>query len=379
MPRALIALMTLVVALSSGDQRMSPEETVRRYCALEFDGQTLTPEGRSKRAALLASAPLAPDPSGDRLVIVRDYVVKRDRVEAHAASIVADYAMFGTLDASLRFTRVEGRRPQAPTRQRRDFTLVSGGVRDRRSPDDRARAASGRMPWKIESHRDPFGHYVGLDAGIRYVTAAREASPDPAIRGNADRTLRTLTRLAAGAPSQPESIVSKTPQAVVEGFCTLDADGGRMTPAGTRALSPLCVQPVSLYRGTITVVRDFGVSLASIADDNTAGVAAEYIALFEMDSESANIEPGRLPPGGIKVRNDFTLILTNGPPPRALGDNVAGEAGASPVWKIDRPVPPPHITVGTAIRYVTELRDKTTDDRIRKNAVRALASLKLQK
>ncbi len=264
MPRALIALMTLVVALSSGDQRMSPEETVRRYCALEFDGQTLTPEGRSKRAALLASAPLAPDPSGDRLVIVRDYVVKRDHVEAHAASIVADYAMFGTLDASLRFTRVEGRRPQAPTRQRRDFTLVSGGVRDRRSPDDRARAASGRMPWKI-------------------------------------------------------------------------------------------------------------------ADDNTAGVAAEYIALFEMDSESANIEPGRLPPGGIKVRNDFTLILTNGPPPRALGDNVAGEAGASPVWKIDRPVPPPHITVGTAIRYVTELGDKTTDDRIRKNAVRALASLKLQK
>ncbi len=202
MPRALIALMTLVVALSSGDQRMSPEETVRRYCALEFDGQTLTPEGRSKRAALLAAAPLAPDPSGDRLVIVRDYVVKRDRVEAHAASIVADYAMFGTLDASLRFTRVEGRRPQAPTRQRRDFTLVSGGVRDRRSPDDRARAASGRMPWKIESHRDPFGHYVGLDAGIRYVTAARETSSDPVIRGNADRTLRTLTRLAAGAPSQ---------------------------------------------------------------------------------------------------------------------------------------------------------------------------------
>ena len=106
---------------------------------------------------------------------------------------------------------------------------------------------------------------------------------------------------------------------------------------------------------------------------------AEYIDLLEIDSETASIEPGRLLPGGIKVRNDFTLILTNVPSPRALGDNVAGEAGASPVWKIDRPVPPPHITVGTAIRYVTELRDKTTDDRIRKNAVRALASLKLQK
>ena len=104
------------------------------------------------------------------------------------------------------------------------------------------------MPWKIASHRDPFGHYVGLDAGIRYVTAAREASPDPAIRGNADRTLRTLTRLAAGAPSQPEAIVSKTPQAVVEGFCALDADGARLTPAGTRALSSLFVQPVSRSR-----------------------------------------------------------------------------------------------------------------------------------
>ena len=126
-------------------------------------------------------------------------------------------------------------------------------------------------------------------------------------------------------------------------------------------------------------MRDFAVSLASIADDNTAGVTAEYIDLLEMDSETASIEPDRLPPGGIKVRNDFTLILTNGPPPRASGDGVAGDAGASPVWKIERPVPPPRVTVDAAIRHVTELRDKTTDDRIRKNAVRALASLKLQK
>ena len=130
------------------------------------------------------------------------------------------------------------------------------------------------------------------------------------------------------------------------------------------------------------MVRDFAVSPASIADDNTDAVTAEYIDLLEMDSVTASIEPGRLPPGGIKVRNDFTLILTNGPPPRAAGDGVAGDAGASgasPVWKIDGPVPPPHITVDAAIWHVTELRDKTTADRIRKNAVRALASLKLQK
>jgi len=121
MPMALITLITLVAALSSGDQRISPEETVRRYCALEFDGQTLRPEGRGKRDAFLAAPPLATDRFVDGLVIVRDYVVKRERVEAHAALIVADYAMFGTLHTSLRFTRVEGRRPQAPTPQRRDL------------------------------------------------------------------------------------------------------------------------------------------------------------------------------------------------------------------------------------------------------------------
>jgi hypothetical protein len=50
-----------------------------------------------------------------------------------------------------------------------------------------------------------------------------------------------------------------------------------------------------------------------------------------------------------------------------------GESGES---RIEGPMPCPHLSVDAAIRYVTELRRNATSDTLRKNADKALASLK---
>jgi hypothetical protein len=45
-------------------------------------------------------------------------------------------------------------------------------------------------------------------------------------------------------------------------------------------------------------------------------------------------------------------------------------------WKIEGPLPEPLVTVDKAIRYLTELRDKSPDPVIKKNADHTLAKLK---
>ncbi len=227
------------------------------------------------------------------------------------------------------------------------------------------------MPWKIARNRDPFGHYVGLDAGIRYVTAARETSSDPVIRGNADRDPED-TDTTRGRRTFPAG-VDRVEGAAGRRGGVLHARCGWWThDTGRHACALVAVRPAGL---TLPGDDHGGEGLRGQPCLNRRrqhGRCHGGVHRFARDRETASIEPGRLPPGGIKVRNDFTLILTNVPSPRAAGDGVAGASGASPVSKIDGPVPPPHITVGAAIRYVTELRDKTTADRIRKNAGRAL-------
>jgi hypothetical protein len=159
--------------------------------------------------------------------------------------------------------------------------------------------------------------------------------------------------------------VPKTPTRVVEEFCRLDADGRQLTPDGWRTISSLFVEPGTPHHGKVTIVKDCAVSDARIADGDKADVYAEYLALAILNPETAALEQGSLPPGGVSVRNDFHLILTDANSPHAA-------------WRITGPVPEPHMTVDAAIRYVTALRDKTTDPRIRKNAERALVGLKKQ-
>jgi hypothetical protein len=69
---------------------------------------------------------------------------------------------------------------------------------------------------------------------------------------------------------------------------------------------------------------------------------------------------------------DYDLILTDAH--HDLGVNV-GTNGAMG-WKISGPSRQPQISVETAIRYVTEMRNQASDAAIKQNAGSALAKLK---
>jgi hypothetical protein len=198
---------------------------------------------------------------------------------------------------------------------------------------------------------------VSLDTAIRHVTAMRERSSDPALRENATRTLAALGRLVTpGAPGQgsPE----KTAAAVVTDFRRMDAEGMQLIPEGWQAIAAVFTQPGSAQLEKMAVLSNEGLSYASIADDNTAGVRSLSSVLGWVDVKTGRLEV----PSGHMWLHDFSLVMT--------------DPSTSPAWKIEGPVPAPCVTVATAIRYVTRLLATTEDAGVRKNAGRTLAVLK---
>jgi hypothetical protein len=251
---------------------------------------------------------------------------------------------FGRIEPSLSFVRREGSQPNTPVRGEEYYEVERG--RDGQ--------------WKLGQGESTIR--VGVEAAIRYVSAARDRAGYPASKANADRTLSTLKQLAVGTSAQstpPSSTSRKTARTVLQEFCQLDGNGGQLTSEGWRRIASLFVQPDPPNHGKVGIVRDFVVSDAEIADDGKATVMAEYIALGELDPDTAVFETYQ-PPGGDKIRAIFNLVQT--------------KAG----WKIERPVPVAAVTVEAAMRYTTALHDKTTSERVRKNAERALVGLKRQ-
>lgn len=150
-------------------------------------------------------------------------------------------------------------------------------------------------------------------------------------------------------------------------FCRLDTEeGAQLTPERWPEIAALFTRPGPSRRGQISIVKDCAVSEATIGPDDTAAVMVECLALGTLDEKPLRFGNGRLPPGGVKTRQSFTLT------------RARGAAPGSPVWKIDGPVPPPTLTAAAAIRHVSALRDASTDAKVIRNANLAIAGLKRQ-
>jgi hypothetical protein len=72
----------------------------------------------------------------------------------------------------------------------------------------------------------------------------------------------------------------------------------------------------------------------------------------------------------VKVRTDFSVVG------RSTGGPGGRQSEEHSEWRIEGPMPEPHLTVDAAIRYTTELRKNAANDTIRQNADRTLATLK---
>ena len=91
--------------------------------------------------------------------------------------------------------------------------------------------------------------------------------------------------------------------------------------------------------------------------------------------------PTVAPDGGIIKQGgtvEYTLVLTDKHLEFRPDAREPKEVTCAPEWRIEKPQPQvrPMVNLATAIRYVTEVRDKTKDPVVKKNADQTLAKLK---
>jgi hypothetical protein len=137
-------------------------------------------------------------------------------------------------------------------------------------------------------------------------------------------------------------------------FCQLDSHGAQLSSDGRQRVAAMFVAPGAPWHDSVMVVRDFALS-RPFPQTGKIGFGVDYRPFGEIDPSQARFTPL---PQSLWVKGSFFVIKQ------------------STEWRIEGLMPQPHLTVDTAIRYVTELRANAKDNTIRKNADRTLYMLK---
>lgn len=172
----------------------------------------------------------------------------------------------------------------------------------------------------------------------------------------------------------------KTPSAkqILEQFCKLDAEGASLTEEGRAQVSSLLLRPPASPPRKFLVIKDYAVGPAEVVG-TSAKAYVEYIELGVLDSSPRFADlPKPFSPGPIKVRKEYELKLSESYSEAEPNRKTSKTSGALQ-WKIERTPSEPRITVDTAIRYVTNLRDHAPDSKGKDRAEAALKSLQRQK
>jgi len=219
------------------------------------------------------------------------------------------------------------------------------------------------------------GGKSGVARGIGASPAGTEKhrSPDLAVSFLAAVVCLLLGSASAqtgtkAANPKSESISLDSPRTVLERYCELDGDGKQLTADGWQEMAGFLLRPEPPNFKLIVVVKDFVVSDPIIEGDK-AKFYVEYLYLGELYPRLGYTDPHIIKDspetvrGPIKVRVQYTLVR-----------NVQEST-----WRIEESQFAPHITVEAAVRYVTELKNKTADATVRRNAERTIASLAHQR
>jgi hypothetical protein len=176
---------------------------------------------------------------------------------------------------------------------------------------------------------------------------------------------------------QQSTLDETSAKEVLTQFCTKDAEGKQLTEEGWQEMSAMFVQHRNPFPGKFIVIRDFGVGRPEIKGNEEA-FSVEYIELGLLDSSGRYYNPpGSRSSAPIKIKKEYILVRSD----MTVGaeSHTAKQTTLARAWKIKKGQELPHITVETAIRYVTELRKHATDEKIRMNAGAALTSLRRQR
>jgi hypothetical protein len=169
----------------------------------------------------------------------------------------------------------------------------------------------------------------------------------------------------------------RSPQDVVNLLWTMATQGELLTPEKWNYTSELFTHPTQRpTNATFLVVSNYwGPPGQTSIDGDTAAVVMGFIDQGKVDSSLRYSPPE--PTDAIKTGKLYKLsrVTTRMPLYGADGKTVIENRPGPIEWQIEGSQGQGWTTVNTAIRYVLEMRNKTTDPTVRKNADETISKL----
>jgi hypothetical protein len=190
--------------------------------------------------------------------------------------------------------------------------------------------------------------------------------------------LAVLDALAASGQAQAPTLSGISPRERVEQIWKLATEGELLTPEGWRRYSGFLLHPEPPPGNkVIRVVSNYWGVQAVLAKGSDMEVTVDYAEAGQIDSKLRYTPPPPTPFAGTGLIYHFVLAPTHWTMLMSDGKVVTGkEERTGPAdWYITGSPGLPWTTVNTAIRYVLEMRQKTTDPVVKKNADQTLAKL----
>lgn len=215
----------------------------------------------------------------------------------------------------------------------------------------------------------------------RWVAEMRDKSNDPAMKYNAERTLAILRSLSAGAPlpAQPAGIAKESPSDLAHRFVPLQSG---LLPDQWNELANFFVETPKPQWNKVHIVDVVDMGIDTNGDSSYVSISTNSLGELDSSLRLSNYPSMRLPlvtPSASACYGDdrfgFRLVLSDKHWEIAT-DGTAKEFNGPLAWRVEDTSFEPLISLDTAMRYVRQVRDKTTDPVVKKNAARTLTILK---
>jgi hypothetical protein len=362
---AVLCVATALRAQVPALQQSSVRGVVDDFCQFDADGKRLiAPGAKEFSRTLLLSEAQWEQPAG--MVIVADCSVRPVATQKNTAEYAADYHALGRIDSSLFLTRMQVPYSSRPPVQSERFSLVLTDTHTEIGLGGRPTEVKGPVEWRIKSY--PSQPHISLNAAIDYVRKMGYGARDIRSRMNAEKTLAELQEMLAGSVTPPEFA---EPKAIVSQFIEMQMGGLTLQPETTGQLSTFLIHPESQQGSKIGVARAYAVKNSTFAGKN-AIVSVECESLGTIDPQLRFTSAGER---GTIVQRDYKLLLDNKYSALGYGDKPATEIVGPSRWRIDETPPEQWVSVSTAIKYLTQMRDSTRELSIKANAEKTLAIL----
>jgi len=193
--------------------------------------------------------------------------------------------------------------------------------------------------------------------------------------------LATVLIAAVLASAQTRAVRANSPKEVVHEFLKMELEGARLTLEGRLKTAHLLVRPKTAPPDAIDIVSNNFEIHEPPATEPHVNFDIYFPYFYGWLDSALRFEaaPHEAPGNGLireGINVQYALLLTDKQGELEPGRRGTEEGRRAREWRIENAPSFGTINLATAIRYVTEIRDKTTDPVTKKNADQTLGKLK---